>query len=138
MVSAVGPRVRGAGAVPAGWLLLRGDASDPAIDRGQAVQFRRRYPDWGRWGLSFFGGADPSALRTLRAERLGRYRVVWIVDPRQLVALGFEVVPTFRTPHVTVAWSGSLDRGVGGLRNLGRAWDDDPYDGTATDAWRTR
>ncbi len=132
-----GPRVRGTGVLPTGRLLLRGDAGDASIDRDQAVQFRRRYPDWGRWGLSFFGAADPPALRAVRVERLGRFRIVWILDPAQLISLGFSVVPTFRAPQVTVAWSGSLDRGLSDLLDAGRGWNDEPYHEPGTDAWRT-
>jgi hypothetical protein len=48
------PRIRRAPLPADAVIVVRGDDLDPAIARWQAVVFRRRYPDWGRWGLSAF------------------------------------------------------------------------------------
>lgn len=37
----------------------------------------------------------------------------------ELLAAGFEVVPTFRTPHVTIAFQGDLDSALAVLVTLG-------------------
>ena len=37
----------------------------------------------------------------------------------ELLAAGFEVVPTFRTPHVTIAFQGDLDSSLADLITLG-------------------
>ncbi len=37
----------------------------------------------------------------------------------ELLAAGFEVVPTFRTPHVTIAFQGDLDSSLAVLITLG-------------------
>ena len=49
------PRIRRAGIPADALLVVRGeDTDDPAVAARQAVQFRRRYPDWGRYGVSAF------------------------------------------------------------------------------------
>ena len=48
------PRVRRVAIPDDAVLVVRGDDLDPQTARAQAVAFRRRFPDWNRWGLSAF------------------------------------------------------------------------------------
>jgi hypothetical protein len=40
---------------------------------------------------------------------------------------GFEIVPTFRTPHVTIAFGGDLDGRLSDLERLGTDRRPNPY-----------
>jgi len=42
-------------------------------------------------------------------------------------AVGFELVPTFRTPHVTVAWATDLDEGLNRLASARHEERVNPY-----------
>jgi len=44
-----------------------------------------------------------------------------------LVAAGIEVVPTFRTPHVTLAFTGELDDGLSRLERADHDRRPNPY-----------
>lgn len=48
------PRIRRAPLPDDAVIVVRGDDLDPATAQRQASQFRRRYPDWERWGLSAY------------------------------------------------------------------------------------
>lgn len=50
-----------------------------------------------------------------------------------LEAGGFEVVPTFRTPHVTIAFTGELDDGLERLRTAIHERRPNPYHGKGPD-----
>jgi len=45
-------------------------------------------------------------LNDLAFDQLERFCRLEIFDHEELVLNGFDVVPTFRTPHVTIAFSG--------------------------------
>ena len=50
-----------------------------------------------------------------------------------LEAGGFEVVPTIRTPHVTIAFTGELDDGLERLRTAIHEQRPNPYHGKGPD-----
>lgn len=113
-----GPRIRRA-PIPANALMVvRGKEPSPAIARDRAVRFRRRFPDWGRYGLSAFYGRDDTDIEDLGANQLRRFPTLEFLRCADLTAAGFELVPTFRTPHVTIAFAGDLDEWLAMLESL--------------------
>ena len=109
------PRVRRAPIPSDALVVVRGDPGDEAITRDQAEAFRRRFDRWGRWGVSAFYARSELEIDDLAFDRLHRFgslRIYRIVD---LEHAGFEVVPTFRTPHVTLAWDDDLLAGLARL-----------------------
>ena len=56
------------------------------------------------WGLSIFCALDEvgSASLDVLLERFASYRVVHLPTVGQLVAAGFQLLPSFRRPHHTV------------------------------------
>jgi hypothetical protein len=97
------PRARLTAVPEAAVLVVRGDALDPAVLRADALRFVRRYPAWGRYGVSAFLAADTAEVDVLCETRLERFATVVVFRRHDLVAAGIEVVPTFRAPHVTLA-----------------------------------
>jgi hypothetical protein len=53
--------------------------------------------------------------------------VLVVLPIKQLIASGFEIVPTFRTPHVTIAFDGDLNERLSRLGNLGTDRRTNPY-----------
>jgi len=103
-----GPRIRRAPIPPEADVVVRGDAGRDA-DRTQARLFLRRYASWGRYGLSAFYVHDDRDVDDLAASQLQRFLRLGLFRIADLLAHGFEVVPTFRTPHVTIAFTGELE-----------------------------
>ncbi len=68
-----------------------------------ARRFRRRFPDWNRFGVSGFLARDAAEVDALCETRLIEWTRVRTFRREALEAAGIEVVPTFRTPHVTLA-----------------------------------
>ena len=97
------PRARLAAVPEAAVLVVRGDALDPAVLRADAARFVRRYPAWGRYGVSAFLASDVAEVDVLCETRLERFATVVVFQRHDLIAAGIEVVPTFRAPHVTLA-----------------------------------
>jgi hypothetical protein len=65
-------------AVPeAAVLVVRGDALDPAVLRADALRFVRRYPGWGRYGVSAFLASDAAEVDVLCETRLERFAPWW-------------------------------------------------------------
>lgn len=91
--------------IPAGALVVavRGD-HDRLNDAQQAADFLRRYPDWQRYGLSAYYATSEEAIDRLASSELERFPVLLIYDVAILAAHGIETVPTFRNPHVTLAF----------------------------------
>lgn len=108
-------------------LVVRGDDLDPATARRQAVAFRRRYPDWARWGLSAYYARSDAEVDDLAADRLERFPTLVVLRLAALEAAALEVVPRFRTPHVTIAFTGDLDARLAALVTLGRDRRSNPY-----------
>ena len=83
-------------------LVVRGDELDVDLLRGDAENFHERFADWGRYGVSAFLARDDAEVDALCGTRLVRFETVVVFHRDALVAVGIEVVPTFRTPHVTL------------------------------------
>lgn len=110
-------------------VLVRGDADDPEIDRSQAQDFFDRYPAWGRFGLSAYYAEDDAGVDDLASDLLERFEELLVYPLASLVSAGFEVVATFRTPHVTIAFS-DLDRGLQLLDEVEHDVRPNPYHGS--------
>lgn len=112
-----GPRIRRA-TIPSEAVLVRGKEPSSAIAHDRAVRFRRRFPGWGRYGLSAFYARDDIEIEDLAASQLRRFPTLELLQPGDLRSAGFELVPTFRTPHVTIAFDGDLDERLATLEAL--------------------
>lgn len=123
-----GPRIRRAPIPPEVEVVVRGDAGRDA-DRTQAERFLRRYPSWGRYGLSAFYVHNEGEIEDLVATQLQRFARLGLFRIADLVARGFEVVPTFRTPHITIAFSGDLESRLKDLESARLELRPNPYHG---------
>ncbi|MGH9081895.1 MAG: hypothetical protein ACRDWN_00980 [Acidimicrobiales bacterium] len=84
---------------------MRGvDDDEPGASIRQARIFSARYPAWGRSGLSGFIVRSEDEIIDLGADRLVRFPRLFAFELDVLVAAGFDVVPTFRSPHVTIVF----------------------------------
>ena len=116
-------------------IVVRGDDLNPLTARRQAELFRRRYPTWGRWGLSAYAAGNEAEIEDLAADQLERFPELVLYSRADLEAAGFAVIPTFRSPHVTVAFVGDLDVGLEALVATRHERRVNPYhDGT--ESWR--
>jgi len=110
------PRIRLSPAPSATLLVVRGGAIDTDLVRTDAVRFRRRYPRWGRYGISAYFAIDEQEVDVLCETRLERFDTAAIFTHSDLVLAGVEVVPTFRRPHATLA-NADLELLIDGLRS---------------------
>jgi hypothetical protein len=110
------PRIRRASVPADAVIVVRADDLIEGSSRLQAVEFRRRYPDWERWGLSGFYARNDSDVDDLAGDQLEPFPILRLYRPKVLEMAGFEIVPTFRTPHVTLAFDGELDSWLERLR----------------------
>lgn len=115
-------------------LVVRGDDLEPESSRHRAESFRRRYPDWGRFGLSAYYARGDAEVDDLAADQLERFPVLAVLRIADLVEAGFEVVPTFRTPHVTVAFTGDLSDRLDALAAVTSRFLENPYHDREPDA----
>lgn len=97
------PRVRLSSPIREPLLVVRGDVLSSEVLGRDARRFRRRFPDWGRFGVSAFIASDEREIDALCQARLINFGMVTVFGLSDLVAVGVEVVPTFRRPHVTLA-----------------------------------
>lgn len=121
------PRVRRAPVPTDAVLVVRGDDLDRETSRHQAQSFRRRFPDWDRYGLSAYYARDESDVDDLAADQLERFPALAVFSTTTLEAGGFEVVPTFRTPHVTIAFVGDLTERLDAFASLVSRVVENPY-----------
>ena len=98
-------------------VVVRGDDATPESDRAQAAAFLRRFPDWGRYGLSAYYAEDDEAVDDLAGDFLERFPFLLVYEIQALLHAGLEVVPTFRNPHVTIALR-DLDAGLETLETV--------------------
>ena len=110
-------------------VLVRGGAGHPEVDRTQAQDFFERYPAWGRFGLSAYYAEDEAAVDDLASDLLERFEELLVYPLAGLVAVGVEVVATFRTPHVTIAFT-DLDQGLQLLDEAAHEVLPNPYHGS--------
>jgi hypothetical protein len=106
------PRIRNTPLPRDGLIIVRGEDWIDTATAAQAERFRRRFPDWGRWGLSALHARTEEELADIAAGQLVRYPLLGVYMVEVLEAAGFDVVPTFRTPHVTVGFVGDLEDGL--------------------------
>jgi hypothetical protein len=127
------PRIRRTPLPDDAVIVVRGEdlVDDDAV--AQAERFRRRFPDWGRWGLSAMFAESDADVAELGAGPLRRFPILAIYTVDDLETAGFEVVPTFRTPHVTIAFVGEVDDGLERLRSAVHEHRPNPYHGTSSD-----
>jgi hypothetical protein len=121
------PRVRRATLPADALIVVRGDDLVEGLSQVQAAEFRRRYPDWGRWGLSGFFARNDTDVDDLAADRLEPFPVLRLYRPSVLEAAGVEIVPTFRSPHVTRAFDGDLAVWIDRLRTVDHSERPNPY-----------
>jgi len=124
-----GPRIRRAPIPDDASLVIRGDGGLEQTRR-RAQLFRERYRGWQRWGVSAFYVRNDSEVDDLAQERLHPFPTLRLYDITVLHQAGLEVVPTFRTPHVTIAWSGDLDEGLRMLEVVRFEERENPYHGS--------
>lgn len=98
---------------------MRGEVP-PDSARRLADRFRQRFPDWGRFGVSAFYARSDLEIDHLAYDRLASYEILRVYPISALVEAGFEVVPTFRRPHVTISWRAWTDGLDAGLELLAR------------------
>ena len=110
-------RVRKNSRAPAQWL-VRGEHADREVDRVQCEAFRRRFLEWGRYGLSAYAAATEGDIDQLAADHLERFRMLSVFRTMTLESAGFEVVATFRSPHMTIAFTGDMDARLNHLAEL--------------------
>ena len=102
------PRVRRAAIPSDAVLVVRGeDVDDPDASIAQATLFRRRFRKWERYGISAFYARDEGEVADLGSDQLQRFETLLVFSQAELLAAGFELVATFRSPHVTIAFSES-------------------------------
>lgn len=121
------PRIRRAPLPEDAVVVVRGDDLDPATSRHQAAAFRRRFPDCDRWGLSAFYARSDAEVEDLGADQLERFPLLACYRVADLRAAGFEIWPTFRTPHVTIAFDGELDYRLAALIRVVHEVRTNPY-----------
>jgi hypothetical protein len=96
------PRVRLTPVPDDGVLVVRGDELDPEVLVEDALRFHDRFSAWGRFGISAFYASSDEEVDALCEARLVRFAEVVVFQRVDLERHGIEIVPTFRTPHVTL------------------------------------
>lgn len=81
---------------------LGGDELDPILLAEDASRFQERFSQWGRFGISAFHASSDDEIDAVCQTRLIRFPTVVIFRRKDLELEGIEIVPTFRTPHVTL------------------------------------
>lgn len=110
------PRIRHAAIPEDAWLVVRGVASiEPETSRRQAELFRRRFEGWGRYGLSAFYARSEDEVLDLGEDRLDAFETLFVYQLADVIDAGFEVVPTYRSPHVTITFYDDVETGVARL-----------------------
>ena len=106
-------------------ILVRGGPDTTAKLTAHAERVRRAFVLDGDpvLGISVFAALDdigPASLDGILSAKLTTYRVVHLVAAGQLAEAGFEVLPTFGRPHMTLLLTG-VDRVELLLKVLGPA-----------------
>lgn len=106
--------------------LVRGDTGEANQDRLDAVSFRRRFPDWPAFGVSGFYAVTEEGIDDLGGDMLRRFAALRIYDPLVLRRAKLDVLPTFRSPHVTIGFP-DLEHGLSVLASSFRERRINPY-----------
>ena len=110
------PRIRHAPIPEDAWLVVRGiTAIEPETSSRQAELFRHRFEQWGRYGLSAFYARSDEEVLDLGEDRFQAFATLFVYRLGDVIDAGFEVVPTYRSPHVTITFYDDLDIGVARL-----------------------
>lgn len=110
------PRIRHAAIPSDAMLVVRGVAEiEPETSIRQARLFRRRFPVWRRFGLSAYYARSDDEVLDLGEDRLEAFETMFVDQLADVLAAGFEVVPTYRSPHVTITFYDDVERGVARL-----------------------
>ncbi len=113
------PRIRHAAIPQDAWLVVRGVSEiEPDTSLRQAELFRRRFEGWGRYGLSAFYARSDDEVLDLGEDRLDAFATLFVYRLADVIEAGFEVVPTYRSPHVTITFYDDLDTGVARLLSV--------------------
>jgi hypothetical protein len=96
------PRVRLTPIPDGGVFVVRGDELDRELLADDARRFRERFAGWDRYGISGFYAASDEEIDAICQTRLIRFATVVVFARVELEKAGVEIVPTFRTPHVTL------------------------------------
>ncbi len=90
-------------------------AIEPETSLRQAELFRRRFELWGRYGLSAFYARSDDEVLDLGEDRLDVFATLFVYRLTDVIDAGFEVVPTYRSPHVTITFYDDVESGVARL-----------------------
>ena len=120
------PRVRLTPVPDDGIFVVRGDELDAALLAEDAQLFHERFSEWGRYGISAFYAANEVEIDALCSSRLVRFADIVVFRRSDLERAGVEIVPTFRTPHVTLCHA-ELPELVRRLLNCERSERLNPY-----------
>ena len=86
------PRIRRAALPPDVRVVMRGMSDDePGVSIRQAAQFRRRYPDFGRFGISGFAARDDDEVADLGAHHLDRFAVLNVFELADVLAAALKL-----------------------------------------------
>ncbi len=129
MTNQTEPRIRTATVPDTAVLVVRGDVVTAAVTAHDAEQFARRFRDSDFVGVSGFYAANDDEVDALCEARLSNFATVAVFSRADLAAARIDVVPTFRTPHVTLACATVADV-VFRLTHCPHRQLDNPYYGT--------
>ena len=65
-----------------------------------------------------YAAATEGDIDQLAADHLERFRMLSVFRTMTLESAGFEVVATFRSPHMTIAFTGDMDARLNHLAEL--------------------
>jgi hypothetical protein len=102
------PHIRGDAPPAETTVVVRVDRTQPTNSPATPYEPNRAYQLDGQpfWGVSVFLALDETgdaSLDGLLSGRMRTYRIVHTPSLEQVHAAGFEVLPTFRRPHFTLA-----------------------------------
>lgn len=84
-------------------LVVRGNALDETVLRADVDLVSARYPTWELTGVSGFYARNSLEVAVLCETKLDRFAVVFTFRRADLEAAACGSLPTYRTPHVTLA-----------------------------------
>lgn len=67
------------------------------------------------WAAATFCARSDDEVLDLGEDRLDAFDTLFVYSLAEVVGAGFEVVPTYRSPHVTITFYDDVERGVARL-----------------------
>lgn len=93
-------------------VVVRGNEGSDDARRRSAQRLRRRRPELGSYGLSGYFAEDEAAISDIVVSYLYSFLpAVLVYKTDALRAAGLAILPTFKAPHVTVAFE-NLEEGL--------------------------